>query len=160
MLAPTGVFVAGYALAWSGFSLAATLAQWALERAALLSPMWVLTSRWGAGLVLLAAGAYQVSPWKDACLRSCRSPVEFLSAHWRNGYAGALVLGVHHGFFCIGCCALLMLLLFVGGVMNLVLIAGITLFVLIEKALPSERLARWGSAAALMGLGAASLLRV
>ena len=148
------MFVAGYLLAWTLFSVGATLAQWALERAALLSPMWVTTSpRLGAALLVLA-GVYQLTPWKDACLRSCRSPAQFLSAHWRAGTDGALRLGVLHGLHCIGCCAALMALLFVGGVMNLVWIAGISLFVLLEKTLPLGRLGRWSVGLALIATGA------
>lgn len=159
VLAPSGVFVSGYLLAWTLFSVAATLAQWALERAALLSPMWVTTSpRLGASLLILA-GVYQVTPWKDACLRRCRSPAQFLAAHWRTGPSGALHLGLRHGLSCIGCCAPLMALLFVGGVMNLLWIAGIALFVLLEKTLPLGRAGTWLSALALIATGAYALVR-
>jgi predicted metal-binding membrane protein len=137
VLAPTAVFVAGYLLAWTLFSVGATLAQWALERAALLSPMWVTTSpRLGAAL-LAAAGLYQLTPWKDACLRRCRAPAQFLSAHWRAGTAGALRLGLLHGLYCVGCCAVLMALLFVGGVMNSWWVVGIALYVFLEKVVPA-----------------------
>jgi predicted metal-binding membrane protein len=154
VLAPTAVFVAGYLLAWALFSAGATLAQWALERAALLSPMWVTTSpRLGAALLVLA-GVYQLTPWKDACLHRCRSPAQFLSAHWRAGRAGALRLGLLHGLYCVGCCAVLMALLFVGGVMNLLWIAGIALFVLLEKTLPLGRGGSWVSGLGLIATGA------
>jgi predicted metal-binding membrane protein len=159
VLAPTGVFVAGYLLAWTLFSVAATLGQWALERAALLSPMWVTTSPTLGAALLIVAGLYQLTPWKDACLRRCRSPAQFLAAHWRAGAAGALRLGVRHGLHCIGCCALLMALLFVGGVMNLLWIAGIALFVLLEKTLPAGRASRWIPALALITTGAVAWLR-
>jgi len=136
VLPPTAVFAAGYLLAWTGFSAAATAAQWGLDRAALLSPMLVSTSpRLGAAL-LVAAGVYQLTPWKDACLRHCRSPVHFFAEHFRPGSLGALRLGLHHGLFCLGCCWALMGLLFVGGVMNLLWIATLTLFVLAEKLIP------------------------
>jgi predicted metal-binding membrane protein len=159
VLAPTAVFVAGYLLAWALFSVGATLAQWGLERAALLSPMWVTTSpKLGAGL-LVAAGVHQLTPWKEACLRHCRTPARSLSAHWRAGASGALRLGMRHGFSCIGCCALLMGLLFVGGVMNLVWIAGITLFVLLEKTLPLGRAGTWLSALGLIATGGWALAR-
>jgi predicted metal-binding membrane protein len=135
-LPPTAVFLSGYLLAWGGFSVAATAAQWALERMALLSPALVATSpALGAGL-LIAAGAYQLSPWKNACLAHCRNPVMFFAEHFRPGPRGALRLGFRHGLYCLGCCAVLMGLLFVGGVMNLVWIAAITLFVLAEKLIP------------------------
>jgi predicted metal-binding membrane protein len=155
VLAPTAVFVAGYLIAWTLFSVAATLAQWALERAALLSPMWVTTSpRLGASL-LMVAGVYQLTPWKDACLRRCRSPAQLLAAHWRSG---ALRLGVRHGLHCVGCCAFLMALLFVGGVMNLVWIAGISIFVLLEKTLRVGWASRWVPALALIATGAIAWL--
>ncbi|MFQ5443833.1 MAG: DUF2182 domain-containing protein [Nitrospinales bacterium] len=134
--APTGAFISGYIAMWILFSLFAALAQWGLDEAALLSPMMVSKSAGlGAGL-LIAAGIYQWLPIKDQCLHQCRSPVEFISTHWRNGVMGAFRMGVSHGAFCLGCCWVLMALLFVGGVMNLLWIAAITLFVLLEKVLP------------------------
>lgn len=136
VLPPTGLFVAGYLLAWTAFSAAATAAQWGLDRGALLSPMLVAGSpRLGAAL-LVAAGLYQLSPWKDVCLRHCRNPAWFFASHWRAGPLAALRLGWHHGLYCLGCCWLLMALLFVGGVMNLLWIAVIALFVLAEKVTP------------------------
>jgi predicted metal-binding membrane protein len=136
VLPPTAVFVAGYLLAWTLFSAAATLAQWGLERAALLSPMLVSNSpRLGAAL-LIAAGVYQLTPWKSACLAHCQSPVQFFATHFRSGAVGALRLGFRHGLYCLGCCWLLMGLLFVGGVMNLVWIGALSIFVLAEKAIP------------------------
>ena len=133
VLPPTAVFVAGYLCAWTLFSGAATTAQWALERAALLSPMLVATSpRLGAGL-LIAAGAWQLTPWKDVCLARCRNPVHFFAQNFRSGVRGALRLGFRYGLYCLGCCWLIMGLLFVGGVMNLLWIAALTLFVLAEK---------------------------
>ena len=145
---PTFVFVSGYVAMWTLFSVAATLAQWGLDRAALLSPMLVTTSpAIGAGL-LIAAGVYQLTPFKQACLRRCRSPAHFISGHWRQGAPGAFRMGVEHGAFCLGCCWLLMGLLFVGGVMNLLWIAAIAVFVLVEKTVPHATLpARIGGGA-------------
>lgn len=138
-LAPTGFFVSGYIVVWSVFSVIATLAQWGLEQAALLSPMMVVTSPGlGAGL-LMVAGLYQMTPMKDACLRHCRSPAHFISRSWKPGAFGAFRMGLEHGAYCLGCCWVLMGLLFFGGVMSLLWIAGITLFVLLEKALPFGR---------------------
>jgi predicted metal-binding membrane protein len=151
-VAPTFVFVAGYVAVWTLFSLAATLAQWGLERLALLSPMMVSTSPVLGGALLLAAGIYQWTPAKDTCLRHCRSPAHFFASHWRPGLVGALRLGVSHGAFCLGCCWLLMALLFFGGVMNLLWIAAITAFVLLEKVLPFGR-----AVARLTGVGLAVL---
>ncbi|OGX34048.1 MAG: hypothetical protein A3C36_04075 [Omnitrophica WOR_2 bacterium RIFCSPHIGHO2_02_FULL_52_10] len=135
-IAPAGAFTAGYIFMWTVFSLCATLAQWLLDKAALLSPMMVANSpKFGAAL-LMAAGVYQWLPVKDNCLRHCRSPFHFISSHWRPGNAGAFRMGIKHGAFCIGCCWILMLLLFVGGVMNILWIAAITIFVLLEKVMP------------------------
>jgi predicted metal-binding membrane protein len=150
-VAPTFVFASGYVAVWTLFSVGATLAQWGLERAALLSPMMVSTSpRFGA-LLLVAAGVYQLTPAKETCLRHCRSPAYFISEHWKPGMAGAFRMGLEHGAFCLGCCWVLMGLLFFGGVMSLVWIAGITLFVLLEKLIPGGV---WGGRA----VGAAMIL--
>ncbi len=130
------VFAAGYLLAWLGFSAGATVLQWALAGAALLSPMMVSASPWLGGAILIMAGIYQWTPIKHACLRQCRSPLSFFMEHWRPGMPGALRLGLRHGLYCVGCCWALMLLLFVGGVMSLLWIAAITAFVLMEKLAP------------------------
>jgi predicted metal-binding membrane protein len=133
----TTAFVAGYLAMWGAFSLAAVVAQWALERSELLSPTMTSTSRLlGAGL-LLAAGVWQLTPLKTVCLRHCRSPIGFLSTHWRPGVGGAFTMGVRHGVFCLGCCWFLMALLFYAGVMNLIWIIGLALFVLAEKLMPA-----------------------
>ena len=141
-LAATGWFVAGYLLAWSVFSLAATIAQWQLSRLALITPMMSTSSDLFGGLVLVAAGLYQWSPLKYACLTHCQSPLGFLMS--RGGFTasawGSLRLGAEHGSLCVGCCWVLMAVLFVGGVMNLLWIAGLTIFVLLEKIIPTDRL--------------------
>ncbi len=143
IFAPTGVFAIGYLIAWTAFSLAATALQWALEQAALLSPMMVGTSPYLGGALLIAAGVYQWTPLKHACLENCRAPAEFLSRSWRNGTSGAVAMGVHHGAYCVGCCWVLMGLLFAIGVMNLLWVAFITALVLIEKIAPGgHRFAR------------------
>jgi predicted metal-binding membrane protein len=133
---PTGVFFLGYIAVWVAFSAVATLLQWGLEQAALLSPKLVSASPLLGALILIAAGVYQWMPTKGACLRHCRSPVEFLATHWRSATRGAFVMGLEHGVYCLGCCWALMLLLFVGGVMNLLWLAAIAVFVLVEKATP------------------------
>lgn len=135
-VAPTAAFVSGYVVIWIGFSLLAAIAQWQLAQASLLSPMMVSNSVGLGAALLIAAGIYQWLPLKDKCLAQCRSPVEFISTHWRPGVTGAFRMGLSHGAFCLGCCWVLMSLLFVGGVMNLLWIAAITLFVLLEKVLP------------------------
>ena len=133
---PTAVFLSGYLLVWMGFSVLATLVQWGLHEAALLSSMVVSTSPVLGGVLLLATGIFQWTPLKDACLTHCRSPLGFLMTAWRDGYQGALVMGVKHGSYCVGCCWLLMALLFVAGIMNLLWVATITAFILVEKAVP------------------------
>jgi predicted metal-binding membrane protein len=154
-VAPTVCFVAGYVTAWTFFSAVATVAQWGLDRAALLSPMMVSSSPWLGAAVLVAAGAYQMTPAKNACLEHCRAPAHFISQHWRPGAAGAFRMGLVHGAFCLGCCWALMGLLFVGGVMNLLWIAAIMLFVLGEKLLPwGNRAGRW-SGVAMIAVGVA-----
>lgn len=129
-------FAAGYVVAWSAFSAVATLLQWALAEAALLSPMMVSASPRLGGTILVVAGLYQWTPVKQACLQHCRSPLGFLVEHWRPGVPGAFRLGLRHGLHCVGCCWALMLLLFVGGVMSLLWIATITAFVLLERLAP------------------------
>jgi predicted metal-binding membrane protein len=128
--------VLGYLAVWLVFAATATLLQWRLDAAGLLSETMALASMVTAGGVLVLAGIYQWTPLKQACLRHCRSPLGFLLQHWRDGALGALASGARHGTFCFGCCWMLMVLLFVGGIMNLAWIAGIALLVLIEKTLP------------------------
>jgi predicted metal-binding membrane protein len=138
----TPLFVVGYLAAWSGFAALAAGAQWALHDAALVNAMGVSTSRWLGGFLLVGAGAYQFSGVKDACLSKCRTPLGFLLTSWRGGRGGAIVMGVHHGSLCIGCCWALMTLLFVLGVMNLWWIALVAAVVLLEKLVPSGALTR------------------
>jgi len=134
---PTSIFTMGYLVTWGVFSMLAAGAQWGLERVGLLSAMMTITSGLFAGMVLLVAGIYQLTPLKHACLRHCRSPLLFIMQHWRNGTSGAFRMGIDHGAFCLGCCWFLMALLFVGGVMNLYWIIGLAIFVLLEKTIPA-----------------------
>ena len=140
---PAGVFASGYVLAWTGFSLAATVLQWGLQSLLLMSPMMKTTSPMIGGALFALAGIYQFTPLKHACLKFCRSPLAFLLTRWRDGYGGALRMGVEHGAFCLGCCWALMIVLFAVGVMNLFWVAAITVFVLVEKLVPGgEAVAR------------------
>jgi predicted metal-binding membrane protein len=139
-LAAGWLFVAGYLLAWVGFGVVAALLQAALEHAGLLTPMLSAASPWLSGALLLAAGAYQLTPLKNLCLSKCREPVQFFITHWHPGPVGALRMGAAHGAYCVGCCWVLMLLLFTLGVMNLAWVALIATFVLAEKLLPAGRL--------------------
>jgi predicted metal-binding membrane protein len=132
----TGIFAAGYLAAWGGFSALATGLQWGLEQLDLLGPMMTTTSYWLGGAILIAAGAWQLTPIKGVCLRHCRSPLSFLAHKWRPGPFGAFRMGLEHGGYCLGCCWFLMGLLFVGGIMNLFWIAGLAGFVLLEKTIP------------------------
>lgn len=129
-------FALGYVFAWTAYSLAATALQWQLARAVLLTPMMASAVPRFSGALLILAGAFQLSPWKRACLGACRAPAAFIAQHWRPGAKGALRMGLAHGALCVGCCWALMLLLFVGGVMSLGWIAALSAFVLIEKLLP------------------------
>ncbi len=132
----TGLFALGYLGVWAGFSAIAVVLQWQLARYALLSPMMVTTSVAVGALLLIAAGVWQFTPLKHACLRHCRAPAEFLATHWRAGQAGAVRMGLLHGLYCLGCCWTLMLLLFYGGIMNIYWIAGLATVILIEKIAP------------------------
>jgi predicted metal-binding membrane protein len=155
ILLPIGLFITGYLVIWTGFSLTATVLQWGLDQAGFLSANMAIGGVI-AGLLLIVAGLYQWSPFKQACLVQCRSPSEHLVRYWRQG---PMIAGARHGLFCLGCCWMLMALLFVGGLMNILWIAGLALFVLFEKVLPiGPRFCRV-SGIALMASGAFVLLR-
>jgi predicted metal-binding membrane protein len=156
---PAAIFLAGYLVAWGGFSLLATAAQWALDTSGLLSAMLLATSAPLGGAILLGAGLYQFTPVKRACLRHCQNPVMFLTRHWRQGRGGALAIGVRHGAYCVGCCWLVMALLFVGGVMNVLWIAGIAVYVGLEKLLPRARWLRRAAGGGLAAWGVVILTR-
>jgi predicted metal-binding membrane protein len=128
---PATMFVLGYLIVWGVFSLAATAAQWALQQRALLPATPLL-----GGVLFILAGVYQFTPLKYACLSHCRSPFAFVLNHWHDGWFGALRMGTSHGLYCLGCCWVLMALLFAVGVMNLVWVAAIAAFVFAEKLLP------------------------
>lgn len=136
-VAPTGAFLLGYVVAWALFSVGATAWQWALAALALFSPAMAASSPVFGAAVLTAAGVYQLTPWKNACLTHCRSPMDYLARRWRNGAGGALRMGIEHGAYCVGCCWILMAILFVVGVMDLFWVAAITGFVLAEKVAPA-----------------------
>jgi predicted metal-binding membrane protein len=155
-LPASAYFAAGYLTAWIGFALAATVAQWALERSALLTATMEGASDIVSGAVLIAAGLYQWTPLKDMCLRQCQAPWLFIQRYggFRPDIGGALALGIRHGGYCIGCCWALMALLFVGGVMNVLWIAAITILVLAEKVIPAGRaISRTAGAALFAGGG-------
>lgn len=133
---PTAIFILGYLVIWAIYSVFAALAQVGLHVAAMLSSTMAATNPLLAGGLLIAAGVFQWTPLKRACLAACRSPLSFLMTDWREGRAGALVMGLRHGLYCLGCCWALMALLFVAGVMNLLWVAAIAVAVLVEKVVP------------------------
>lgn len=138
---PTTVFIAGYLVVWTVYSLGATALQWLLHSQDLMSPTMMINGGYLTGLVLMLAGIFQLTPLKHICLQHCRSPLNFLMSEWREGYHGAFTMGLRHGSYCVGCCWALMLLLFVAGVMNLFAVAIIAVFVLLEKLLPHGEVA-------------------
>lgn len=151
-MASSGLFVAGYLLAWTGFSAAAAFAQWALYHGAMLDGHTLAIGPWAGGGVLLAAAGFQLSPAKHACLAHCRAPLGFFMIEWRDGPGGAVNMGVRHGVQCVACCWLLMAVLFAVGIMNVLWGAAITAFVLAEKVLPWRRpVVLAGSGACLAG---------
>jgi predicted metal-binding membrane protein len=154
----TAAFVAGYLALWTAFAAAATAAQWALQTRGFLSPMIVSMSPLLNAALLMIAGAFQFTPLKQACLRACRSPLGFLLTDWRDGLWGAARMGVRHGVYCLGCCWALMALLFVGGVMNLLWIAALTLLVATEKLAPNGEILAKALGALMIGAGAARLV--
>jgi len=142
LVIPTWIFVLGYLAVWTAYSALATLAQWGLHLSALLTHHMVITSPLLGGLLLLAAGIFQWTPFRDACMSKCRSPLGFLMTEWREGHQGALIMGMKAGLFCVGCCWLLMVLSFVLGVMNMIWMAAVTAFMLLEKITDSKWISR------------------
>lgn len=135
-------FVAGYAAVWTAFSLAATAMHLLVAATDAMTAMMAVTGRALGGLLLIAAGLYQLTPLKFSCLSRCQAPLMYFARNWRPGAAGALRMGMGHGLYCLGCCAVLMAVLFYGGIMEPLWIGGLALYILIEKLLP----ARWGLA--------------
>jgi len=154
-LVPVTIFLLGYLAVWTAFSAVATFAEWGLHQAAMLSTTMTATSTALNGGLLIAAGIFQWTPLKRACLKGCRSPLSFLMSEWREGTAGAFVMGLRHGAYCVGCCWILMALLFVAGVMNLFWVAVIALFVMAEKISAKGELLARVAGIALMIAGAA-----
>ena len=149
----TGMFLVGYCVVWAGFSTVAALVQAYLERSQLMSPVaMALFSSVAGGITLVVAGAFQFSPWKNACLHQCRTPIGFLMTEWQDGASGSFVMGLKNGLFCLGCCWAIMALLFVGGVMSMLWMAGLTALMLIEKIAPhGDRVAKAAGVAMIIG---------
>ncbi|HEY6420089.1 MAG TPA: DUF2182 domain-containing protein [Candidatus Binataceae bacterium] len=152
------LFAAGYLVVWTAFSAAATLGQAALQHASIISNALSATPIVGAA-ILIATGIYQFTPLKGACLGHCQSPITFFMTRWRDGPTAAFRMGLEHGAFCVGCCWLLMTLLFVAGVMNLAWVAAITVFVLIEKLAPFPRAIANAAGVALIAAGVVLAIR-
>ncbi|ESY85590.1 DUF2182 domain-containing protein [Mesorhizobium australicum] len=154
-IASTAWFFTGYLVVWVVFSIVATGAQWLLARFGMLDPLMAAHSAVLGGIILIAAGLYQWTPIKGVCLRQCQAPVAFLASHggFRTTAPGALRLGMDHGAYCLGCCWALMTLLFVGGVMNVLWIAGIAVLVLLEKVVPAGQLIPRISGASMVAVG-------
>jgi predicted metal-binding membrane protein len=146
------MFAGGYFVVWTAFSLAATVLQYALQNAAIISNGLRTTSLAG-GVILAVAGIYQLTPLKNVCLKRCRTPIGFFMTNWRGGARGAFAMGLEHGALCTGCCWMLMVLLFVAGVMNLAWVAAISVLVLLEKAAPYGRAIALASGVAMIAAG-------
>jgi predicted metal-binding membrane protein len=145
-------FALGYLLSWTAFALVATSAQWALERATLLTPMMQSTSNVLGAAFLIIAGLYQWTPLKDTCLSYCQTPIGFILRYgFRREASGALGLGFRHGLYCVGCCWAVMGLLFVAGIMNLFWIAALSALVLVEKVVPGRLVPRFAGTAMMAG---------
>jgi predicted metal-binding membrane protein len=151
---PTAIFLGGYLAVWAAFAALAVFLQWALQVSGLLTTMMQAASLWLSAVLFAAAGLYQFSPLKERCLDYCRSPDGFILSEWRDGTAGAFVMGVRHGLFCLGCCAALMLLLFAVAVMDLRWVAALTILVTAEKLLPGGRVWRVALGVALLAAAA------
>ena len=153
----TLTFGLGYIAVWAGFSVVAAVAQWGLHQAAMLSAAMASSSGRLSGAILIVAGAYQLMSWKSRCLTHCRSPLGFLMTNWRDGTIGAFRMGFRHGAYCLGCCWALMCVLFVVGVMNLIWVATLTGFVLIEKTGPGGAIVARVAGAAMVVIGVVAL---
>jgi predicted metal-binding membrane protein len=156
---PAGYLLSGYFLVWAGFSLVATCLQWLLQQISLLNPEMETTSKILGAIILISAGVFQFTPLKHKCLNHCRTPIHFIHSNWKEGKKGALIMGAENGMYCLGCCWILMILLFVSGIMNLLWIALIALFVLIEKVLPAAKLISFIAGVVLIGYGIVILVK-
>ena len=156
---PVAYLLTGYFVVWTGFSLLATLLQWLLQRLSLLNPEMETTNKVLSGMILLGAGLFQFTSLKQRCLSNCQTPISFIHQHWKDGKSGALRMGVQNGTYCLGCCWILMVLLFVSGIMNLLWIALIAIFVLIEKSLSGTKWVSYVSGTLLIVYGAFVLIK-
>ncbi len=149
----------GYFLVWAAFSLAATSLQWLLQQISLLNPEMKTTSKVLGSVILIVTGIFQFTPLKQTCLKYCRTPLDFVLHHWKEGKQGALRMGIENGYYCVGCCWMLMVLLFVAGIMNLLWVALIALFVLVEKISPQVKWIPYAAGIVLIIYGILLLIR-
>ena len=154
---PAGYLFAGYYFTWAIFSLLATLLQWGLQQLDWLDPDMIVTHKVLGSIILILAGVFQFTSLKQQCLKHCRTPVDFIHSKWKDGKTGAFKMGVENGIFCLGCCWILMVVLFVAGIMNLLWIALIGIFVLIEKLVPGSKWISYAAGIGLIGYGIAML---
>jgi predicted metal-binding membrane protein len=145
-----GYLFAGYLLAWAVFSFLATIAQWGLQQISWLSPEMIITNRILGSIILFAAGVFQFTSLKQTCLQYCQTPIDFIHRKWKEGRKGAFKMGIENGIFCLGCCWVLMVVLFVSGIMNLLWIAIICLFVLVEKLVTNSKWISYAAGVALI----------
>ena len=150
--------MSGYLTGWLAFSVVAAVVQWWLHSRGFLHGMTLVSGATLAATLLIAAGIYQLTPLKEACLARCRSPLGFFLAHWRDGRMGAFTMGLRHGLFCVGCCWALMLLMFVGGAMSVATMAAVCVFVLAERLLPAGPWVSKLPGLAMIGWGAVVLV--
>ena len=132
-LVPTWIFLFGYLVIWVIFSLVMALIQFILHNLALVSPEIKIINPALSGIILISAGIYQFTRVKEVCLKNCQSPLGFMMDYWREGKLGAFIMGLRHGLYCVGCCWILMIILFAAGVMNLLWVSLIAMFIFLEK---------------------------
>jgi len=147
------LFAAGYLVTWAGAGVVAYALGWAIDSASAGVFDWDRAGRWTAGATLLVAAVYELTPFKDVCLGKCRSPLGFLLGSWRDGWTGALQMGMKNGAWCVGCCWALMASLFALGIMSVLWMAVVAGLIAIEKTLPWRRVVSYGTAAILLLLG-------
>ena len=147
------VFTSGYLLVWTAVGVLAFALAVAGGRLAGDVLAWDRGGRWVAGVTLLVAAVYELTPLKDVCLGKCRTPLGFLLGSWRDGLSGSLQMGARHGAWCVGCCWALMASLFALGVMSIVWMAVVAGLIAFEKLIPSRRVATYGTAGVLFVLG-------
>ena len=154
-----GIYLlAGYLAAWTFFSLLATILQWALQQIAWLNPMMIVTNKILGSIILIAAGVFQFTSLKQNCLHYCQTPIDFIHRKWKEGRSGAFKMGWLNGLYCLGCCWLLMVILFVSGIMNLLWIALISAFVLLEKLIPNSKIISYTAGIGLVIYGIINLI--